>query len=110
MLMLLLLSTFVTYYFESFFMLDKIFGWGKKKPEIREPDIQFGRYSDNNKPVEKVGRWTDADNLFKEKKYHECFDAFFDYLRDDTLENVVHERNGEEGRFHFYQGSKIVRG
>ncbi len=107
---MLLLSTFVSFSFEKFGMLDKIFGWGKKKPEIREPDIQFGRYSDNNKPVEKVARWTDADNLFKEKKYHDCFEAFFDYLRDDTTENVVHEKNGAEGRFHFYQGSKIVRG
>src|SRR5258705_4653172 len=90
-------------------MFDKIFKWGKKK-EQPEPDISFGRYSDNNKPVAKVNRWTDADNLFKEKKYTESFDAFFDYLRDDAENNVVHERNGAEGRFQFYQGSKIVRG
>jgi len=93
-------------------MLDKIFGWNKKKaePQQKEPAISFGRYSDNNKPVAKVNRWTDADNLFKEKKYTESFDAFFDYLRDDAENNVVHERNGAEGRFQFYQGSKIVRG
>jgi hypothetical protein len=93
-------------------MLDKIFGWNKKKaePHQTEPAISFGRYSDNNKPVAKVNRWTDADNLFKEKKYTESFDAFFEYLRDDTVDNVVHERNGAEGRFQFYQGSKIVRG
>ena len=75
-----------------------------------EPAIFFGRYSDNNKPVGKVNRWTDADNLFKEKKYTESFDAFFEYLRDDSLDNVVHERNQSNGRFQFYQGSKIVRG
>ncbi|HLG40588.1 MAG TPA: hypothetical protein VI461_13010 [Chitinophagaceae bacterium] len=91
-------------------MLDKIFGRGKKKEEGPEPDISFGRYSDNNKPVGKVNRWTDADNLFKQKKYPESFDAFFEYLRDDPAQNVVYERNGAEGRFHFYQGSKIVRG
>lgn len=90
-------------------MLDKIFGWGKKK-DTPEPEILFGRYSDNNKPVAKVNRWTDADNLFKAKNYPESLDAFFDYLRDDPLHNVVYERNGAEGRFHFYQGSKIVRG
>ncbi|MFI5133160.1 MAG: hypothetical protein ACHQEB_02435 [Chitinophagales bacterium] len=90
-------------------MLDKIFGWGKKKDEPN-PDILFGRYSDNNKPVAKVSRWTDADNFFKEKKYPESLDAFFEYLRDDDAQNVVYERNGAEGRFHFYQGSKIVRG
>ena len=92
-------------------MFDKLFGRGKKKVESQAaPDIVFGRYSDNNKPVAKVNRWTDADNLFKEKKYTECFDAFFDYLRDDMAQNVVYERKDTEGRFEFYQGSKIVRG
>ncbi|MBI5858274.1 MAG: hypothetical protein HZB42_11585 [Sphingobacteriales bacterium] len=92
-------------------MLDKLFGRGKKKtgPEAA-PDTVFGRYSDNNKPLAKVNRWTDADNLFKEKKYSDSLDAFFEYLRDDSLQNVVYERNGAEGRFEFYQGSKIVRG
>ena len=84
--------------------------WKAKKKIATEPAISFGRYSDNNKPVEKVNRWTDADNLFKEKKYTESFDAFFEYLRDDSLNNVVHERNESNGRFQFYQGSKIVRG
>jgi len=92
-------------------MFDKLFGRGKKKAgQQAEPEISFGRYSDNNKPLAKVNRWTDADNLFKEKKYPESLDAFFEYLRDDSIQNVVYERNGAEGRFHFYQGSKIVRG
>ncbi len=92
-------------------MLDKLFGWGKKKDESQAgPDIQFGRYSDNNKPLAKVNRWTEADTLFKDKKPFESMDAFFDYLRDDTTQNVMFERNGSEGRFELYQGSKIVRG
>jgi len=92
-------------------MFDKLFGRAKKKEESApEPDISFGRYSDNNKPVAKVNRWTDADNAFKDKKYTDSLDAFFDYLRDDVIQNVVYERNGAEGRFQFYQGSKIVRG
>ncbi|MBX9784278.1 MAG: YbjN domain-containing protein [Chitinophagaceae bacterium] len=93
-------------------MLDKLFGWGKKKesPEKTLPPIRFGRYSDNNKTLEKTQRWTDADNLFKEKKYHESILTFFDYLRDDALQNVTAVRNGEAVDFHFYQGSKVVRG
>jgi hypothetical protein len=92
-------------------MLDRLFNWGKKKEDpLPGPEIPFGRYSDNNKPVAKVNRWTDADNLFKEKKYPESLDAFFEYLRDDSVQNVVYERNGAEGRFQVYQGSKIVRG
>lgn len=92
-------------------MFDKLFGRGKKKEEpVQEPAISFGRYSDNNKPVAKVNRWTDADKLFKEKKYPESFDAFFDYLRDENIQNVAYERKESEGRFEFYQGSKMVRG
>lgn len=90
-------------------MFDKIFGRKKKKVESN-PDIRFGRYSDNNKPLEKVNRWTEADNLFKEKKFFESIDAFFQYLGDDSEQNVVHEREGSAGHFHIYQGSKIVRG
>lgn len=92
-------------------MFDKLFGRGKRNVESQAaPDIVFGRYSDNNKPVAKVNRWTEADNLFKEKKFTDSLDAFFDYLRDDSIQNVVYERNGAEGRFQLYQGSKIVRG
>ncbi|MES1214991.1 MAG: hypothetical protein ABUT20_05710 [Bacteroidota bacterium] len=90
-------------------MLDKIFGWGKKKEEP-DPLIRFGRYSDNNKPNEKVARWNDADALFKEKKYPESLSAFFDYLKDEAVQNVIHERKGNEGHFELFQGSKIVRG
>ncbi|MBL0146145.1 MAG: hypothetical protein IPP48_10555 [Chitinophagaceae bacterium] len=90
-------------------MLDKLFGWGKKKQETN-PSIRFGRYSDNNKTVEKTNKWTEADNLFKEKKYHQSIDAFFDYLRDDEADNVKLHRNGSDFSFEIYQGSKIVRG
>ena len=89
-------------------MFDKLFGRGKKKPD--NPDISFGRYSDNNKTVEKVSRWTDADNLFKQQAYYESIDAFFDYLADDKLGNVVLQRNNDNGTFQIFQGSKIVRG
>lgn len=93
-------------------MLNKLFGWGKKKssPEEEVTEINFGRYSDNNKTVQKTKRWTDADNLFKEKKFHESIAAFFEYLRDDVQQNVSVSKNAAENEFSFYQGSKIVRG
>lgn len=91
-------------------MLEKIFSWSKKKTEEAEPGIRFGRYSDNNKTVEKVERWNEAESLFKEKKYHESLNAFFDYLRDEEADNVFHTREEQNGTFYFYQGSKIIRG
>ncbi len=92
-------------------MLDKIFKRSKKaEPDVADPGVSFGRYSDNNKPVQKVEKWSEADALFKEKKYKESIAVFFHYLRDDVLENVVIETNSTGGKFYFYQGSKIVRG
>jgi hypothetical protein len=95
-------------------MLEKIFTWTKKKEEETEaaasPQLPFGRYSDNNKPLEKVARWNEADILFKEKKWHESIAAFFDYLRDDEADNVQHVTNSSGGTFQIYQGSIIIKG
>jgi len=89
-------------------MFDKLFGGFKKA--AAEPDISFGRYSDNNKSMEKTSRWTDADNLYKEKKYYQSIEAFFDYLRDDAAGNAVLQGSSNSFNFQIYQGSKIVRG
>jgi hypothetical protein len=93
-------------------MLDKLFGWGKKKeiPEKTQPPVRFGRYSDNNKTPEKTQRWSEADNLFKEKKYRESILLFFDYLRDDAVQNVTVTSKDAAIEFEFLQGSKLVRG
>jgi hypothetical protein len=90
-------------------MFDKLFGWFRKTAEPR-PDIVFGRYSDNNKTVKQVNRWTEADNLFKDRQYQQSIDAFFEYLRDDDVRNVETDRKGEILNFTIYQGSKVVRG
>jgi hypothetical protein len=93
-------------------MFEKLFGWGKKQEAdaVAAPAISFGRYSDNNKTQQKTGQWANADNLFKDKKYAEGLDAFFDYLRDDAVANVSTVRDTGGFRFEVSQGSKIVRG
>lgn len=94
-------------------MFGKFLSWVRSKGEPAgkdNPSMDFGRYSDNNKVPRKVRRWKDADTLFKEKKYTESIDAFFDYLKDDNAENVRYSRNGDRAHFEFYQGSKIIRG
>ena len=92
-------------------MLEKIFGRSKKKPDtVAEPSIQFGRFSDNNKTVDKVEKWNEAEALFKEKKYQESISCFFEYLADDEADNVIYKTNGKTGSFELYQGSKVIRG
>jgi hypothetical protein len=90
-------------------MLEKIFGRNKKNT-LADPDINFGRYSDNNKSIDQLTKWKDAETLFRENKIFECFDAFFKYLKDSESDNVIHERNEKGGSFSIYQGSKVVKG
>ena len=73
-----------------------------------DPAIAFGRYSDNNKSAQKVERWTEADNFFKEKEYQKSIDAFFDYLCDEEQDNVKLEKKDGVTHFTVYQGSKVV--
>lgn len=93
-------------------MFSKLFGGGKKNEEqpapATDPVMVFGRYSDNNKTRQKVARWTDADNLFKEKKYPEAITAFFDYLKDDAANNVLEAPRPGGRNFTIHQGSKLV--
>ncbi|GAB3419525.1 type III secretion system chaperone family protein [Niabella aquatica] len=83
---------------------------GKRDPAAEAVRIPFGRYSDNNKSVAKGNRWTEADNLFKERKYIDSINAFFDYLKDEETHNVIFSGSQERFDFELFQGSKVVRG
>lgn len=93
-------------------MLNKLINFikGKNNPAAEAVRIPFGRYSDNNKTVAKGNRWTEADNLFKDKKYMDSINAFLDYLKDDEENNVRFSNDHDRFSFEFFQGSKIVRG
>lgn len=108
--------------------LDKIFGRpesNEEKQRVAAPapkpgntiqpfagleGISFGRYNDNNKSYAKSQRWYAAEDLFKEHKYPEAFDAFFDYITDEEAGNVSYQRAGERFSFSIIQGSKAVTG
>ena len=90
-------------------MYSKLFDIFKKKAD-NPTGITFGRYSDNNKTVNKVNRWTDAEQLFKDGAYYKSIQACFDYLQDDKQQNVQFSLEDEKGTFQLCQGSKIVRG
>ena len=72
--------------------------------------ITFGRFTDAFKPKAKIDFWNQAEKLFNEKKYTESHDAFFNYLIDDSLNNVSWESENSRFDFQLQQGSKTVRG
>jgi hypothetical protein len=95
--------------------LDKLFNFGKDNESDSKvsptQSIKMGRYSDNNKTVAKTKKWYEAEDLFKEKKFNESIECFFDYLRDDIEDNVrLHKQEDHSYRFEIYQGTKIVHG
>ena len=72
--------------------------------------ITFGRFSDSFKSKDKINYWNQSEKLFQEKKYLDSYEAFFNYLRDDTENNVKFTRSGDKIDFELLQGSKIVSG
>ena len=90
-------------------MLERFFGLKSRKKEV-QPAIFFGRYSDNNKTIDKTRQWNHAEELFKEKKYAESIESFFNYLRDDRVNNVIFEKTTEGFTFNIYQGTQIIKG
>jgi hypothetical protein len=72
--------------------------------------ITFGRFTDAFKPKAKIDLWNQAEKLFNDKKYAESHDAFFSYLKDDSLDNVSWKKENNHFDFSFQQGSKTIRG
>ena len=72
--------------------------------------ITFGRYTDAFKPKAKTDSWAKSEKLFEQKQYMDSYDAFFNYLKDDALNNVSWKRENNHISFEFQQGSKTVHG
>ena len=89
-------------------LLRKIFS-GKGNGQ-NDPAIRFGRYTDAYKPDYKYDAWDKSLDLFEEGQYLESFHQFFNYLTDETQDNVkTWEENGVL-RFEVLQGSKLISG
>jgi hypothetical protein len=72
--------------------------------------ITFGRYTDAFKPKAKVDSWAKSEKLFEQKQYTDSYDAFFNYLKDDSVNNVNWKREKNNITFELQQGSKTVHG
>jgi hypothetical protein len=84
--------------------------FGNKEPASAQPDIRFGRHSDNYRNSEQNEAFEQALRDFEQEQYQSSYISFFNYLRDDREENVrAWEENGDI-KFEIYQGSKRVAG
>ena len=81
-----------------------------KKNASTLPKIQFGRFSDAYKEEVKYDAWDLALEQFENQEYLESYKSFFNYLSDESAENVFFEERGDQLHFVFYQGSKKIEG
>ena len=72
--------------------------------------ITFGRFTDAFKPKAKSDFWSKSEKLFEEKNYMDSYDAFFNYLKDDSINNVSWKRENNHIAFEFEQGTKTIHG
>lgn len=72
--------------------------------------ISFGRFTDSFKPKVKLNSWNDCDKFYENKNYPDSYAAFFTYLNDDSVNNVIYTRENGNFKFRFFQGSKLVEG
>lgn len=81
-----------------------------KKNADNSPKIQFGRFSDAYKEELKYDSWDRALEQYENEEYLESYKSFFDYLLDESAENVRCEEKDNQLHFEFYQGSKKIIG
>lgn len=88
--------------------ISKLFN--QKKPSLKVPDIEFGRYSDSYKSEAKYDAWDRSIEEFEKANYFSSFENFFQYLADDQNFNVSYKLDGEQLTFEILQGSKRITG
>lgn len=89
----------------SFF--SKIFN---RNANLKDPDIQFGRYTDSYKEEEKYQNWDKAIEYFDNEKYILSYKEFLQFLTHGEQKNVSYSLLPGKIVFKIYQGSKIING
>lgn len=72
-------------------------------------DIRIGRYSDCYKKPENYQSWELSLQAFEEKQYLESYSRFFDYLYDETQDNIRWESDDSGISAVLIQGSQKIQ-
>ncbi len=84
--------------------------YGKSSVEADIPKAHLGRFSDAYKVSKKYTAWDESLQLFENGEYENSFIRFFEYLRDDSQDNVKVWKIEGGIAFSFLQGSKQIFG
>lgn len=81
-----------------------------KKQLAAQPSVQFGRYADCYRTAEQEAAFDAALKDFAKENYLSAYVSFFNYLLDESSQNLRAWEEKGELRFEFFQGSKRVTG
>lgn len=72
--------------------------------------LKLGRYSDNDKEPYQYEAWKKALQKYESGDYVASVKSFFEYLRDDSTDNVRWQETSGGLKFEILQGSKRITG
>ena len=81
-----------------------------QNPKSSDPEIQFGRFTDTNKPPEKYKSWDYAVENFDNEKYLVAYTHLLDFMSNTEKSNVSYTLQNGILTFKIHQGSKIIEG
>ena len=85
----------------------QLFG-NKKKQE--SDYLLFGRFSDAYKSQDQYDAWDQSITMFENQLYLDAYIKFFEYLKDESQDNIKVWSDGNELEFELFQGSKQLKG
>lgn len=86
-----------------------LFRWNVER-KAPGPDIKFGRYSDTLRAHLQQDYFLESIEQFESNNHLQSMMFFLDFLRDDQLDNVAYDQEGNELFFKIIQGSKEIIG
>lgn len=89
-------------------IINTLLGWNKVEKDSSRG--VFGRFSDSQKENVKYDRWDLALKAYEDGMFLENFTHILEFLKDDDLNNLSYEEDHGVITFHFYQGSKLIKG
>jgi hypothetical protein len=88
-------------------LFDRLFGTASSADQ---PQLRFGRYTDSYKTPEQYAAWDQALEAFESEAFLESYRQFFQYLRDESEDNVRTREEESLIFFEIFQGSKRITG
>jgi hypothetical protein len=90
-------------------IFNRLFG-NTSQPELPQPAVRFGRYSDSYKTEVQYTAWEASLKAFEKGEIIESVRQFLTYIRDEEQDNVrwFDEKGGI--RFELMQGSRLISG